>query len=74
MDTGLHHTAISLNLAPSDTRLFLKMKKELKGGHFDTADDVIVAVDHFLEVQYADFYKEVICVLHKVCECRRGLC
>lgn len=35
------------------------MKKELS----DTNDDVIPAVDHFLEVQDIDFDKERICLL-----------
>ncbi len=31
---------------------------------FENVNEVIIAVDHFLEVHDADFYKEGICLLH----------
>lgn len=37
---------------------------ELSGRHFDSDDDIIVAVEHFTDVQYADFYKKDINMLH----------
>ena len=40
------------------------MKKELSGCHFRTDDDVIQAVNHFLDTQDADFYKDGIRMLH----------
>lgn len=40
------------------------MKKELSSCYFNSDDDVIAAVDHFLEVQDTDIYKEGICMLH----------
>jgi len=36
----LEHPAFSLDLAPSDFFLFLKIKGILKGRHFDDIDDV----------------------------------
>ena len=38
--TVLEHPAYSLDLAPSDFFLFLKIKEILKGGHFDDIDDI----------------------------------
>lgn len=35
----------------SDYLLFAKMKRELSGFHYDSDDDIITDVDHFLEVQ-----------------------
>lgn len=40
------------------------MNKELSVCHFGSDNDIITAVDHFLEVQDADFYTEGICMLH----------
>lgn len=54
-----HPPPTSPDLTPTDYYCFLKMKKELS----DTNDDVIPAVDHFLEVQDIDFDKERICLL-----------
>ncbi len=34
--------------------VFPNMKKELSGRHFNSDDDVIIAEDHFLEVQECD--------------------
>ena len=60
----IEHPPYSPDLAPSDYYLFLKMKKELSGHHFRTDDDVIQAVNHFLDTQDADFYKDGIRMLH----------
>ena len=38
--TVLEHTAYSPDLAPSDFFLFPKIKKILKGRHFDDIDDI----------------------------------
>ncbi|XP_028270394.1 histone-lysine N-methyltransferase SETMAR-like [Parambassis ranga] len=59
------HPPYSPDLSPSDYYLFPKMKKELSGRHVDSDDDIIAAVDHFLEVQNADFYTEGIRMLHE---------
>lgn len=39
----------------SDYNALLKMMMELSGGHFESEDGIIVAVDRFLEVQDDDF-------------------
>lgn len=41
-----------------------RMKEELSICYFNSDDDIIAAVDHFLEVQDTDIYKERICMLH----------
>jgi len=38
--TVLEHPAYSPDLAPNDFFLFPKIKKILKGGHFDDIDDI----------------------------------
>jgi hypothetical protein len=38
--TELEHPSYSPDLAPSDFFLFPKLKKMLKGGHFDDIDDI----------------------------------
>ena len=38
--TVLEHPAYSLDLAPNDFFLFLKIKETLKGRHFDDNDDI----------------------------------
>ncbi len=43
------------------------MKKGLSVHHFDSNNDVIAAVDDFLEVQDPDFHKQVIHVLWYSC-------
>jgi histone-lysine N-methyltransferase SETMAR len=53
----LEHPPYSPDLAPSDYYLFPKLKKKLSGRQFETNDDVIDAVNQFLEDQDADFYK-----------------
>lgn len=45
-------------VAPSDCYLFPTIKKKLSGHHFDSDYDIIAAVDHSLEVQDTNFYKE----------------
>ena len=47
----VQHPPYSPDLAPSDYYLFPSMKNELYGRHFATKNDVIDAVDHFLEDQ-----------------------
>lgn len=40
------------------------MKEELTGRHIDSDDDLITAVNYFLEVQDDDLYKGGIHMLH----------
>lgn len=48
-----------------DCHLLQEKKWELSGRHFDSNDDdVIAALDHFLEAHDADFSKEEIHVVH----------
>ena len=60
----LEHLPYSPDLAPLDYYLFSKLKRELSGRHFDTDDDVIDAVNQFLEDQPPDFYKAGISMLY----------
>lgn len=60
----VHYTAYSSDLAPINYYHFSKMKKKQSGCHFESYDDSIVAVDHFLEVQDTKYYKEGIHMLH----------
>jgi len=59
----IEYPPYSPDLAPSDYYLFLKLKKELGGRHFETNDDVIYTVNQFLDDQDADFYEAGICML-----------
>ncbi len=49
------------------------MKEEFGLRHFDADEDMIFAMEHFLEVQHANIYRDKVPVLHKVCKCGRGL-
>ena len=51
------HPPYSPDLAPSDLDLFLKLKTAISGTHFQSDDDVIHAVDDFLNGQEKDFFK-----------------
>ena len=44
-------------LAPSDFHLFPKLKTAISSTHFRSDDDVIHAVDDFLNGQEKDFFK-----------------
>ena len=50
------HPPYSPDLAPSDFYLFPQMKKALAGRHFASDDDVIAAVEEFLESQTKEFF------------------
>ena len=59
-DCGLkliEHPPYSPDLAPSDLHLFPKLKTATSGTHFQPDDDVIHAVDDFLNGQEKDFFK-----------------
>jgi len=43
-------------LAPSDYRLFLRLKKQLKGRHFSSDAEVIAAAETWLDEQLSDFF------------------
>ena len=53
----IEHPPYSPDLAPSDFRLFPKLKTAISGTHFQSDDDVIHAVDDFLNGQEKDFFK-----------------
>ena len=53
----LPHPAYSPDLAPSDFFLFPAMKESLRGRHFGSNDEVIAAVDEFLEDKDEAFYR-----------------
>ena len=59
-DCGLkliEHPPYSPDLAPSDFHLFPKLKTAISGTHFQSDDDVIHAVDDFLNGQEKNFFK-----------------
>ncbi|KAJ4428042.1 hypothetical protein ANN_24056 [Periplaneta americana] len=45
-------------MAPNDFVLFPRMKKPLRGRHFQNDDEVIFEVERFLNSQNADFYNQ----------------
>lgn len=60
----LPHPPYSPDLAPSDFHLFPKMKLELSGRHFTSNNDVMEAVEQYLQAKETSFYKEGILALH----------
>jgi len=52
----LDHQPYSLDLAPSDYRMFPGMKKQLKGRHFSSDAEVTAAAGTWLVVQPSDFF------------------
>ncbi|MCU7903102.1 MAG: transposase [Candidatus Thiodiazotropha sp. (ex Lucinoma aequizonata)] len=50
------HPPYSPDLAPSDFHLFPNMKKELAGKHYANDNDVISAVEEFLDLQEDTFF------------------
>ena len=66
----VQHPPYSPDLAPSDFHLFPKLKKAISGSHFQSDDDVILAVEDFLEGQDKDFFKSRIEALqHRWSKC-----
>ena len=53
----IEHPPYSPDLAPSDFHLFPKLKTAISGTQFQSDDDVIHAVDEFLNGQEKDFFK-----------------
>ena len=53
----IEHPPYSPDLAPSDFHLFPKLKTAISGTHFQSDDDVIQAVDDFLNYQEKYFFK-----------------
>ena len=53
----IDHPPNSPDLAPSDFHLFPKLKTAISGTHFQSDDDVIHALDDFLNSQEKDFFK-----------------
>ena len=54
----LDHPPYSLDLAPSDYHLFPGLKKQLKGRHFSSDEEVIAAAETWLDRQPSDFFSE----------------
>jgi len=52
----LHHPPYSPDLAPSDYHLFPGLKKQLKGRHFSSDEEVIAAAETWLDGQPSDFF------------------
>ena len=59
--TVLEHPAYSLDLAPNDFFLFLKIKEILKGRHFDDIDDTrsnrMAALKAIPQNQFQNFFE-----------------
>ena len=53
----VEHPPYSPDLAPSDFHLFPQLKRVIAGTHFQSNDDVIHAVEAFLNDQEKEFYK-----------------
>ena len=53
----IEHPPYSPDMAPSDFHLFPKLKTAISATHFQSDDDVIHAVDDFLNGQEKDFFK-----------------
>jgi len=56
----LPHPPYSPDLAPSDFCLFPLLKEHLRGGRYESDDDVIQSVEDFLYEQDELFYQTVI--------------
>jgi len=52
----LDHPPYSPDLASSDYHLFPGLKKQSKGGHFSTDEEVIFAAETWLDGQPSDFF------------------
>ena len=52
----LDHPPYSLDLAPSDYRLFLGLKKQLKGLYFSSDAEVIAVAETWLDGQISEFF------------------
>ncbi|XP_066302907.1 histone-lysine N-methyltransferase SETMAR-like [Branchiostoma lanceolatum] len=59
----LPHPPYSPDLAPSDFYLFPKLKSHLRGHRFETDDDVIHAVEAYLEAQDATYFQQGVAML-----------
>ncbi|CAH1257192.1 SETMAR [Branchiostoma lanceolatum] len=66
----LPHPPYSPDLAPSDFYLFPKLKFHLRGHRFETDDDVIHAVEAYLEAQDATYFQQGVAMLeHRWTKC-----
>ena len=66
----LPHAPYSPDLAPSDFYLFPKLKTHLRGHHFGNNNEVIHAVEEYLEAQDATFFRDGIAMLeHRWTKC-----
>jgi len=54
----LLHPPYTLDLAPSDIRLFLKLKEHLKGQHFSCDEEVKSAGRKWFQKQNTNFFKD----------------
>ena len=55
---ALPHPAYSPDLAPSDYFFFLKLKKHLKGNHYDSDEEVVAAVRQWCLEQSPEFFAD----------------
>ena len=50
------HPAYSADLAPSDFFLFPNLKKNIRGRHFLSDEEVVTAVEEWVNGKYPDFF------------------
>ena len=52
----LLHPAYSSDLAPTDSFLFLNLKKDIHGCHFRSDEEVMTAVEELVNGKHPDFF------------------
>ena len=64
------HPAYSPDLAPSDFFLFLNLKKDIRGLHFWSDEEVVMAVEEWVNGKDPDFFRSRLMALeHRWSKC-----
>ena len=64
------HPAYSLDLAPSDFFLFLNLKKDIRGLHFRSDEEVVTAVEEWVNGKDPNFFSSGLMALeHRWSKC-----
>ena len=64
------HSAYSPDLAPSDFFLFPNLKKNIRGLHFRSDEEVVTAVEEWVNGKYPDFFSSGLMALeHRWSKC-----
>ena len=62
--------AYSLELAPSDFFLFPNLKKDIRGCHFRSDEEVMTAIEEWVNGKDPDFFSSGLMALeHRWCKC-----